>query len=214
MIVVSGCGKPPPAVPADLEAVEAAAEHSFDQALAGELANAHDSSLTLGTAWDSFRPRAVQDGAPASALATIDEAIAALPAAVIPLARPAAAARAINRVSGPMSQLYAVYHPVVPVAVLDLDYLGREVLLDAADGDFAQAITHLDTIEATWSALSARVVASGGAAAADDLARSLEQARAATSQRDGALLTSAAQGELDAVDAVETVFASKLDSGD
>jgi hypothetical protein len=152
--LVGGACSSEPSIPADLEAVEGAAEGSFDAALSSDFATARAQADVAASAWAKYKPRAEKDQAPASAIVAIDTAIGALPASLAGSPNAVDAARAVNAVSAPMSQFYALYSPAVPVAVLDLDYLGREVLLDARASDIVVGATgHLDQIESSWNAL-------------------------------------------------------------
>jgi hypothetical protein len=107
-----------------------------------------------------------------------------------------------------MSELYALYFPAVPVAVLDLDYLGREVLLDALASDIAGAARHMDQIESSWNVLKPRVVQAGGTAESSDFDATITSARAAIAVSSPTDLEASARTELDVVDAIEAVFAS------
>ena len=97
----------------------------------------------------------------------VDGAIAAL-IAIVPTGSPAQLARSANAISAPMDELFALYDPAIPTAVLALDYLGREILLDGMDGDFARASSDLSSVSLAWRGLDAAVRARGGAPEAAD----------------------------------------------
>src|SRR5262245_15404170 len=146
LLPVFACGSDPATVPAELDAVEAGAEDTFDLALAGDIAGARASAGVLSDAWLVYLPMARRDEAPEAAITAVDTAVLSLPGVLAGSPDPAAAARAVNAVSLPMARLYDTYAPQVPSVVLDLDYLGREVVLDARVADFARAAAHVDAI--------------------------------------------------------------------
>jgi hypothetical protein len=205
-LLVVGCGGRQAKVPSALDTVEGTAEGAFDQAVAGDLGAARTESAALATAWSSYRPVAVRDGATTATLAEVDDAVAAVTALLAQAPPALTAARAINAVSAPMPDLYALYHPKVPVAVLTLDYLGREVLLDALTNDSARASAHLDTLAETWAVLRPAVLAVHGTNEATDLDAVLEAGRAAVQANNATNLAAAARQELEVVDAVEVLF--------
>lgn len=205
--LLAACGSEP-SIPADLEAVEASAEAAFDAALTSDFVTARTEADAAASAWATYRRRAEADQAPASAIAAIDSAVAALPGELAGTPNAVNAARAVNTVSAPMSTFYALYSPVVPVAVLDLDYLGREVLLDALASDFTGATGHLDQIESSWNALKPKVIGAGGTAESADFDAVVAGSRAAIAASSTTDLEASARTELDVVDAIESVFAT------
>lgn len=211
----AGCSSEAPiTVPAQLASVESSAEATFDQVLASDLAGARTSADELAAAWTAYKPRGLRDNVPVDAVSAIDQAIAALPQALAGMPRVSDAGRAVNAVSAPMSRLYAVYSPTVPVAVLDLDYLGRELLIDSLVTDPALATGHVDKIEATWTSLKPELIAAGGAAEASNFEAAISSARSAISAGNAPDLEAAAKNELDIVDAIEHVFSTAGDTGD
>lgn len=201
-------------VPAQLESVESTAEATFDKVLASDLAGARTSADALTTAWNTYKPRAEADKAPADAITAVDSAVAALPAALSGTPQTAAAARSVNAVSAPMSRLYAVYSPTVPVAVLDLDYFGRELLVDGLALDTSSATRHVDDINTTWSMLKPKVIAAGGNTEAANFDSALAAARSAIAAGNTSDIQAAATNELEVVDAIEHVFSTVSDPGD
>ncbi len=212
-LALVACGSEPTS-PADLEAAESAAEGAFDSALSADFAGARVQAEEVAAAWAKYKPQAETDRAPAQAIVALDAAVGALPATLAGTPNVVDAARSINAVSAPMSQLYALYSPAVPVTVLDLDYLGREVLLDALASDTAGATTHLNEIDAAWGGLRPKVLQAGGTAEAADFDATLARARAANASSNVTELEAAAKAELDAVDTLEAVFAAQADAPD
>lgn len=210
-----GCSSQPTStIPAQLESVEATAEGTFDKVLASDFAGARTSVDELTAAWNTYKPRAIADKAPADAVTAVDNAVAALPGALAGTPQTSTAARAVNAVSAPMSRLYAVYSPSVPVAVLDLDYVGRELLVDSLASDNASATRHVDAMSSTWTVLKPKVIAAGGNAEATNFESAVSAARSAIAAGNTTELEAAATNELEVVDAIEQVFASVADPGD
>jgi hypothetical protein len=117
-----------------------------------------------------------------------------------------AAARAANAISAAMPDLFALYQPAVPPVMLTLDCLGRELVLDGKEGDFAAAAGHLATLSAAWDGARAPVLAAGGTTQADQYDAALSAVAADTTASDGAKLVTDATTGLDLVDEMEKLF--------
>ncbi|MCB9777881.1 MAG: hypothetical protein H6742_04900 [Alphaproteobacteria bacterium] len=193
-------------VPADLEAIEGDAEHAYDVALVSDFAELATTADGIDSAWAAYRDTASADGASAALLDEMDVAVAGLldvsggsPTAV-------EAARAANAVSAPMPELYRLYDPPIPPEVLALDYLGREVVLDAMDDDFGAAVVDVDTVATTWAGLEPTVLDAGGDAEAADFSASVARMQELAQGTDAQALIDEANVNLELVDVLEGLF--------
>jgi hypothetical protein len=193
-------------VPKNLNSLESLAEDGFDMALAGDLDGLEAASDRLGALWPSLKDKAIDAGARETDIAGMDRAIAGLRRSLIDMAERPALARAANAVSLHMEELYGLYRPVFPPAVLTLDFLGREILLDAMTHDYPGATGHTDALMATWKGLRERVVGAGGTKAADYFDGRVAELRVAVEKKDGEALGRLATQVLDDVDILEAVF--------
>jgi hypothetical protein len=212
VLVAAGCGggegvEDP--IPPELAGVEAAAEDGFDAALKADRVQVLAAAQQATNSWAAYGARASGDAAPADALDAVTAAIAALNSLAAANAPALDIARAFNRLSAPMARLYAIYEPPVPVTLLDLDHLGREVLLDARAADMQRATTDRDALSSRWTAFRAQVIAAGGTAQAAQMDGTLDQARSAIAANDPAALELAAIAEGEAVDVIENLFARR-----
>ena len=194
------------AVPTILLDIEDTAEDAFDHALAGNVLAVRADASKLATSWSSFRATAIADGVSQADAASLDAAIAALPQAASANKTPVELARAADTVSAPMDRLFAVYNPASPPVLLKLDYLGREVQLDARSSDFSGASTHRSEAAAAWNAIRSQVESKGGATQATEFDASLASMDAAIQAKDATALESAAVHELNLVDDIEKLF--------
>ncbi len=200
-------------IPPELATVESAAETGFDAALVADRVRISAAAGLASSGWADYSRRATTDGAPAAALASTSAALTQLAALVTANAAPLVIARAFNAVSAPMARLYAVYKPPVPENLLDMDYLGRELRLEARAADLPRATANLDALTSQWAAFRGRVVAVGGTNQAVQMDGTLARARTALTASDWAALETATVAQAEAVDAVEALFAS-LDAPD
>ena len=191
------------AIPHRLDRIESLAEDGYDAALGGKQAVVRKKADTLARLWAAYRPHAL---APKPVLQATDEAVARFTHAATHGATRLALARAANAVSAHIADLYAPYHPAIPAPVETLDYLGREVALDAMAHDPTSASAHLKTLLATWAPLRARVVSRHGKGTAKAFDHALEAMSAALTAKDPGRLLRAANHTLEVVDRVETVF--------
>jgi hypothetical protein len=212
LVVATACGGGDAAadpIPTELADVEAAAEDGFDAALKPDRAQLLAAAQKATNSWAAYGARAGGDAAPADALDEVTAAITAVNSLAAANAPALDIARAFNRLSAPMARLYAIYKPPVPVTLLDLDHLGREVLLDARAADMQRATTDLDALSSRWTAFRAQVIAAGGTAQAAQMDGTLNQARNAIAANDPAALELAAVAEAEAVDVIENLFARR-----
>lgn len=117
--------------------------------------------------------------------------------------------RAANVVSSVMEELFGLYNPPVPPPIITLDYLGREVFLDALAGDLVRAGTDAATAMSRWKALKPTVVAAGGEKVAGDYEASLSALQADINAGDAKAVQDEANVGLELVDALEAVFEKK-----
>lgn len=199
-------------VPAALKQIEGDAEGAYDEALAGHVAAVAKVAATIDTGWKAFRVEAEAAGGRTEDLAAMDAAIAGLVSAAANTTDAILLARAANAVSGPMDELFALYEAPVPPAVLALDYLGREVVLDARQADYAGADQHVSTIEATFATFRAELVADGGEQDAKDYDASVAAMREDVKAPDAKKLEADANVGLELVDAMEGVFSSAAEA--
>jgi hypothetical protein len=209
-VVACGDGESPEpgsgTVPGDLLAIEGSAEDAFDLALAGDLITVATDAKAIEQTWGQVRPEMESHVGSLPAFPVMDQAVAGL-RAITTAEDPTRAARAANAISAPMAELFAIYLPTVPPAVLSLDYLGREVVLDGREADVTKGNGHVDTIATTWASLRAAVVSVGGSAEAAAYDASIAALRADLTNNNHAQLVVDANAGLEIIDAIEGKFA-------
>jgi hypothetical protein len=201
-----GVGERSNPVPAGLSSIEEAAEDAYDQALAGHFADVTTDAQTIVDAWQAFRPEAAAAGAPVEDLTAMDAAVDGLVAAAMDPTDAVVLGRAANAVSGPMDELYGLYDAPVPAEVLALDYLGREVVLDARQGDYDRATAQIDVLAATFETIRAALVAADGGEVATSYDASIAAMRADVMAEDATKLQADTNVGLELVDRMEGVF--------
>lgn len=194
------------ALPRALDALESGAEDAYDYALAGQTARVATAAQRIGERWQGYRTTAASAGASSEVLSEMDAAVRGLEGALRASADPVTLARATNAISAPMDDLFALYDTPVPSSVLELDYLGREVALDARQGSFDAAGTHLDRLEHVFTSVRRAALAQDGQREVEEFQGSVNAMRAATVARDAHQLEVAANAELELVDGLEHVF--------
>ncbi len=195
-------------VPSDLLDIESGAEDTFESVLKDD-ASAVDAGLVkIQDGFAAYRGHAVGDGAPQAIVDRLELVISELADARAEAQTGLALARITNKVSAPIPRLFAGYTDPVPPTVLVLDYVGRELMLDAKQRTSSQATADLERAVKTWDTLRPIVVAKGGAPAAAKLDTTLADLRAALDAGDFTALEAAAVTELDDVDTIEGVFAN------
>ncbi len=195
------------AIPAALSAVEGAAEDGYDKGLAGDFAAAMAAATTVHDQWTTYRPQATRDGAQAAWLNGMDGAVAGFKTAASAGTDKVAVARAANAISAWMDKFYGLYSNPVPAEVIRLDYLGREVVLDAMSNDFVAATQHDTQIATAWRQVRPKVVAAGGTQEATDTDAVKVALGTASQAKDGPTTIAKANVLLELVDSLERVFA-------
>lgn len=200
-----GASTAPP--PRALDRLESGAEDAYDQALAGRTQEVRRTAAQLEKDWKAARPEITRAGGDTKLVAAVDGAVGRLGEALREGASGAALARAANAVSAPMPELFGLYRTATPPGLLRLDYLGREIALDASTRRLDDARVHLGRLEAAWKAVRPKVEArSGGRDAALAYERSLYALKTALRGSEAAAVRSAADATLEAVDGLEKVF--------
>lgn len=147
-------------------------ENVYDAVTAGNWAKATSLAASLETAARSLKP--AEHAQLTGVLDSLHRAVAAKDRN--------AARETANRVTLLAARISEPYHPPVPVAVVLLDYYGRELEIWGARGDVAKSRLVADSLRATWDGVRAAVVAAGGSSAAhktDGLVKRIEQTRSA-----------------------------------
>jgi hypothetical protein len=210
LLSLVGCAAAvPPAkvvVPADLASVESLAEGAYDAALASDYVKVDAVATEASATWQRYASSAAKDGVPAARITAVTAALALIKERAAANASPTEVARACNEISAPMAQIYFVYKPTVPVDALDLDYMGREVLLDARESNTVRVSADLEKLAAVWIAFKPRVTAVGASAAGVQLDEVITQARANIAAKDYATLEKSIKRELEIVDDIEKAF--------
>ncbi|NOY90567.1 MAG: hypothetical protein GXP55_05100 [Deltaproteobacteria bacterium] len=197
-----GEGSLPPA----LDALESEAEDAYDYALDGQVSRVAAEAHGMTERWRAFRARAASAGASEVVLDQMDAAVRGLEESAHQGVDPVVLARVTNALSAPMADLFGLYDTAVPSAVLELDYLGREVALDARQGKFNDAGVHLHRLELVFSSVGDAALEQHGQREVADFQASIDGMRAAIVARDAARLETAATSELELVDGLERVF--------
>jgi hypothetical protein len=105
-----------------------------------------------------------------------------------------------------MEDLYSVYDSSTPPALMGLDYLGREVVLDGMESDFDATSLDTDSIQSTWDGVRDEVIAAGGQTEADAYDADIVDIRNACSTADTQAVQDYANVGLELVDAMEQLF--------
>lgn len=209
MLVLSGCVKKQPLkpVPESLNAIESMAEDMYDIALAGSLSKFKDYAARLQADWTSFKEQET------TVLSQDEDTVAGVDAAVSGLKAMASAgsddlrlARGANAVSAYMFKLFSLYGNAVPPDVMSLDYLGREIVLDGMESDFASAMADYEALAAAWKRLRPRVAGKGAEETAKAYDQTLEGILKGIAAKDTAKIISEADTGMDIVDKIEVVF--------
>lgn len=215
-IAHAGCGDDPApvlsTVPPALMTIEGLAEDTYDQAMAGNADAVAINADDIDLRWQEFRAQATRDGATTAVLSSMDDAVAGLHAVVDANGDTTALARAANSVSAPMPRLFELYEDPVPPAVLQLDYLGREVVLDAREGNYNGATTHVDAIESAFGSVRNALIDDGGDQQATAYDANVTALRTDIAAADATALEADANVGLELVDDMEGVFTSAAES--
>jgi hypothetical protein len=202
-------------VPVELANVEGAAEGAVEAAISNDVPGLQMQMQLIMQGWTAYRPSAVTAGAAASLLTRLDNAIAAMQTSIQAADKtPLSMGRASNAVTQPMAELFEIYHPAIPGNVITLDYLGRELRLDALAGDFTRAKTDLDSCKARFEEIRADLLKTPDASLAARMDSDLAAIAAAQAAKNAANLTAAALLELETVDKLESAFTRAVEASD
>ena len=210
IFVLAACGAKPvsqPAgvVPSSLQTIEAAAEDIIDFAPSGGWDKIGTDVTDIANAWASYEPQADKDGASQELQDAMTTAIEELQSASV-AKDPAATMQGSNDVSAAVVEMFALYHPKIPVDIGRLDVLERQVILDVAARDYAAATTSLALARSDWEKVKPSVLDLDGRDVAAQFEASLAAQESALNAKDDAALTNEARNGLEIVDALEQLY--------
>lgn len=196
---------PPPRrhIPKALLAIESAAEDAYDSAISGALPSVARTATAIDKAWAAYRSTALADGATAATLTGMDEAVAGLRGAPHDVL---GAGRAANHISSFMKELLGLYRAKVPTPIMQLDYLGREIALDAIANELSRAAIDVAALQAEFDGVKALLVAAGGQHQIDAYLAHIAAMRAAITAGSAHDVLSQANVGLELVDDMERLF--------
>jgi hypothetical protein len=185
-------------VPASLQAVGEYGEHVYD---AAKLRNWSETAVDLKRLKAAMRQMR-SDLRSAPEFPQLDTAVTALENAVRAKDRQSAMLQA-NDVTIIAADMAAPFHPTVPIAVVRLDYLGRELEIWAEARDVAKLQTTATDLERTWESVNQAVEDRGAVALSKEFGDLVARVRSARSPAEFSQLASSV---LEAVDRLESVF--------
>jgi hypothetical protein len=157
----------------------------------------------MQTRWKKLRTTVVRAGLKDASARALDRSVAGLLSLSGSSAGDLQLARAANAVTDTMDDIFALYHPKAPPELMTLDFLGRELVLDARTPDLHLGATHRKDLQTEWAGVRPKVIKAGGDKEAAGVEDALAAADRAIAQGDEAELEKQAQAELELVDAIE-----------
>jgi hypothetical protein len=193
-------------LPKALVDLEAASEHGYDRALAGDTAAVVEDADRVLDDWTHLRGEVHRRGAASDVLGEVDEAVLAFGNVARSSTDAVVVARAANRITGSMDELFALYDPGVRADLMDLDYLGRALSLDGRAADLRHAGTHLSLLDTRWAELRPEIEQLGNADEFGKLEAAIGATRVAVASLDAETITTRANDLVDRVYDVESAF--------
>jgi len=195
----------PGVIPNTLQTIEAAAEDVIDFAPSGNWDKISADVTDIENAWNSYQPQASKDGASQEMQDAMSSALSELQTA-LSAKNSEATMQASNNVSAAIVELFALYHPKVPVDIGRLDVLERQVILDVAAKDYTAATTSLAKTKSVWEKVKPSVLENDGKNVAADFEASLTTQESALNDKDEVTLKSEANNGLEIVDQMEQLY--------
>lgn len=194
-------------VPTALRGIEGEAETAYDKALMLDLAGVDAAARAIVDSWQSYKVEAIGAGADAATVQGMDASVAAFGNLAAASHDHLALARAANGVSAWMGALFSLYAEPVPPDVIELDYRGREMVLDALLPDLTAAADDLAALDGIWRRVRPLVESAGGGTEAAEFATGIDAVHAAISAGNAQRTVAATNSLLERVDLLEGVFA-------
>ena len=191
-------------LPKTLVAIEGASEDAIDQVLSKNWTAVSKAEATMAKNWTDFK--ASSDGSKASAdlRKAMDKALADLKTAVATKSE-LPARQAANDISKAVTDAFDLFPSKIPTDVGRLDYLERQVVIDADSGKWPAVETDLSQTMEVFQRVKPGLVAAGGAKQAASFEASLAKQKTLAATKDKAIITEA-NTALELVDAIETAY--------
>jgi hypothetical protein len=190
-------------VPRPLVRLEASSEDIIDQVPKARWTRISGDVVVMRRAWRRYAEAA--RSLDAGLARRLDRALDRLePAATAQ--SPGATVQAANDVSAPVVELFARYASGHPVQVGRLDVIGRQIVIEAARGDFPAARRQIAAARAQWRSVKTSVIDHGGRAVAKRTDATFALLQEAAVAGDAAAATKAANALLELVDGMERTY--------
>jgi hypothetical protein len=165
------------------------------------------------------RTRAANPSYPAAQMKMMDDAVAALDAA-IPAQDQAKAVQASNQIGLAVPELFDFFHPDAPIGVVRMDAVYRQVGIDAHFKNFDAAKKDLASLKDDWSKTKAAVATRAGtchrvggtATVASDIEQSLANLDTASPTNDAAVFERESENGALEIDTLELLFDCPADN--
>lgn len=116
-----------------------------------------------------------------------------------------AARQAANDISKVIVDVFDLFNPTVPTDIGRLDYLERQVIIDADRGEWSVVANDVAQVRATFGRVRQHVEEAGGSREAADFAASVDEQEQLAATQDSAVVDEANIG-LELVDSLESVY--------
>jgi hypothetical protein len=150
---------------------------------------------------------------PGAETQAIDDAVSKLDASV-PAQDQAASTTAANAVGLAVPPLFDYFHPDIPLEIVGMDAVYRQIGLDAHFGDWPGVAADIASLDADWAGSKARVQTrtptchrvGGTATVADDIDQSLANLKTASSTKDATTSEQESENGALEIDTLELLF--------
>jgi hypothetical protein len=191
-------------IPAEVRAIEEAAEDAIDQVFADNWTEVSADATSIEDDWQTFLSSAQADGVSDGQKSDMAAAISAMREASR-LRDGLDARQGANNVSEVIIDVFDLFQVTIPTDVGRLDYLERQVIIDAEQDDWDAVGEDVVRVRETFDGVRGEVETAGGLEQTQAFDESIVKQEELAAARDRAITEEATVG-LELVDALESVY--------
>lgn len=190
--------------PSQLDSLESDSEDIIDDITKINWTSAKSKSADIKAKFSELSPILTKDSVSTDIISGMESTIAKLENAVDAKQSYEARVQA-NQISNYIPDVADYYTTTIPTNIGRLDYLGREILLDAENSDWTSAASNCQTASSLWNGLKAQM-SSSYKTDIDTFQSNLDNLKSAIDKKDSAETAKQADALLENIDTLEKDF--------
>jgi hypothetical protein len=193
--------------PSQIDTIESDAEDIITDITSSKWSESQSKVTEIKNNFTTLKPKLEAAGVTTDVIDSLGSTISALESAVN-ASNSYESRKQANQISKYIPDIYDYYTVSLPTDIGRLDYLGREIILNAENSDWSSAGTNYDTASSLWRGLKSQLK-SAYSKDSDNFQSNMDSLKIAINNNDSSLTTDQANILLENVDVLENDFTAQ-----